>query len=82
MVSDERATPVSAFTPSIDAIAPTHQSDGRATPVDAQTASFDVGGFRIELAARIGALTLDVIVGDARDTSLPRSPLRPRRSTT
>ena len=44
MVSDERASPVSAFTPSIDATAPTHPNDGRATPVDVQTASFDVGG--------------------------------------
>ena len=68
MVSDERASPISAFTSSIESTPPIHQSDGRATPVDAQTASFDVGGFRIELAARIGALTLDVIVGDARDT--------------
>jgi len=69
VVSDERASPVSAFTPSIDATAPTHPNDGRATPVvDVQTASFDVGGFRIELTARSGAPTLDVIVGDARDT--------------
>jgi hypothetical protein len=68
VVSDERASPVPAFTPSIDATAPTHPSDGRGTPVDAPTASFDVGGFRIELTARSGAPTLDIIVSDARDT--------------
>ena len=67
MVSDERAGPVSALTPSSAAARPTHP-DG--PPSEARSASFDVGGFRIELTARGGAATLAVTAGEARDSYL------------
>jgi len=70
VVSNERAGPVSAFTPSIDAMRPAFPTDAGIPSDDAQTASFDIGGYRIELAARHGATTLGVAGAEGRDSYL------------
>jgi len=67
VVSDERAGPVSALTPSNDATRPTQLTDGQS---QVRSASFEVGGFRVELTARGGAVTLAVAAGEARGTYL------------
>jgi hypothetical protein len=70
VVSNERAGPVSAFTPSTDTTRPAFPTDAGTGSGDARTASFDIGGYRIELAARDGATTLHVTGTDRRDSYL------------
>ena len=70
MVSNERAGPASALTPSIDATRPVIPTDAGIRSVDDRTATFDIGGFRVELAARDGATTLSVSGAEGRNTFL------------
>ena len=70
MVSNERAGPGSALTPSIDATRPAFPSDTGSPSEDARTATFEIGGYRIELAARERATTLSVSGAEGRNSYL------------
>ncbi len=70
MVSNERAGPGSALTPSIDATRPAFPSDSRTSSEVARTATFDLGGYHIEFAARDGLTTLSVSGAEARNSYL------------